>query len=277
MSVTPRLNRLFGPDGKCCEVAIDHGVHNEPSFLAGIERMGEAINTIVAAGPDAILLGTGQAHFLQSKVGRKKPSLVLRSDPTNLYGIPTPTDVFCELLHEVVEQAVALDAVALVVNLIWVPDRPTIHRQCVANISRLKPQCERFGIPMMVEPLLMISDKKTGGYGNNPDTEKAIGLVRQAVELGADVVKTDPLENLEEYPRVIEAASGKPVLLRGGSRVSDNELLSRTYTLIRQGAAGVVYGRNVYQHPHPERMLRALSAIVHQNAGTAEAESILAS
>jgi class I fructose-bisphosphate aldolase len=74
---------------------------------------------------------------------------------------------------------------------------------------------------------------------------------------------------------VIESASGKPVLLRGGSRVPDKELLSRTYALMRQGAAGVVYRRNIYQHRHPARILEACSAIVHKNASVAEAEIIL--
>jgi hypothetical protein len=71
---------------------------------------------------------------------------------------------FCELLHNVVERAVALDAAALVVNLIWAPDQPEIYNQCVANISKLKSQCEQFGLPMMVEPLLMVADTKNGGY-----------------------------------------------------------------------------------------------------------------
>ena len=226
MSVTARLNRLFSPDGRCCEVAIDHGVHNEPSFLLGIENMGHALKRIVAGGPDALLLSTGQVHFLQDLVGRQKPSLVLRADPTNFYGSPAPRHLFCELLHNVVERAVALDAAALVVNLILAPDQPEMYHQCVANISNVKPQCEQFGLPMMVEALLMVADTKNGGYCHNPDTKKAIGLVRQAVELGADVVKADPLEDLEEYPKVIEAASGKPILLRGGSRVSDQTAVS---------------------------------------------------
>ncbi len=65
MSVSPRLNRLFGADGKCFDVAIDHGFFNESSFLAGIEDMPAAVGTIVASAPDAIQLTVGQARHLQ--------------------------------------------------------------------------------------------------------------------------------------------------------------------------------------------------------------------
>ena len=87
--------------------------------------------------------------------------------------------------------------------------------------------------------------------------------MRQAVELGADVIKADPTDDPEDYPRVIEAAGSRPVLVRGGGRVSDDEILGRTETVIRQGAAGIVYGRNVVQHDDPGAMTRALMAIVH--------------
>jgi DhnA family fructose-bisphosphate aldolase class Ia len=218
----------------------------------------------------------GQAHLLQRHLGRGRSSLVVRSDPTNFYGIPTPDHVYCHLVERAVERAVALDAAALVVNLLWTANQPALHRQCVANISKLKPECERLGMPMMVEPLLMIPDEKTGGYKFDPNLSRYATLVRQAVELGADVVKADPSENLDEYDVILESASGKPVLVRGGSRISDKELLIRTYALIERGAAGVVYGRNIYQHPRPEKMLRACNAIVHENASVAQAEAILA-
>ena len=65
MSVNPRLNRLFAQNGKCLQVALDHGVANEASFLPGMENMKQVVGAIAAANPDAILLTTGQAHWLQ--------------------------------------------------------------------------------------------------------------------------------------------------------------------------------------------------------------------
>ena len=56
------------------------------------------------------------------------------------------------------------------------------------------------------------------------------------------------------------------MLVRGGGRVSDDEILQRTYVLLERGAAGIVYGRNIIQHANPAGMTRALMALVHEGA-----------
>ena len=55
-----------------------------------------------------------------------------------------------------------------------------------------------------------------------------------------------------EYHRVVQVAR-VPLLLRGGGRVTDEEILERTHAVLEQGAAGIVYGRNVIQHEQPGR------------------------
>jgi DhnA family fructose-bisphosphate aldolase class Ia len=74
---------------------------------------------------------------------------------------------------------------------------------------------------------------------------------------------------------VIEIASGVPVLVRGGGRASDEEIVERTVELMKQGASGIVYGRNVIQHPNPAGMTSALMAIVHDGASADDALMIL--
>jgi DhnA family fructose-bisphosphate aldolase class Ia len=275
MSVSPRLNRLFGADGSCFDVAIDHGFFNESSFLVGIEDMSAAVRTIVASAPDAIQLTVGQARHLQSLPGRDKPALVLRTDVANVYGKTLPNHLFSVMIADPVEQALRLDAACVVVNLLLLPNQPELYHACVENIVALKPQCERFGMPLMVEPLVMQSNEHAGGYMVDGDIDKILPLVRQAVELGADVIKADPCDNVEEYHRVIEIAGGAPVLVRGGGRAVDEEILRRTYDVMRQGARGIVYGRNVIQHTSPQGMTRALMAIVHEGATPEQAAELL--
>jgi DhnA family fructose-bisphosphate aldolase class Ia len=271
MSGNARLNRLFAPDGKCFDVAIDHGFFNEGGFLAGIEDMRAAVATIVAANPDAIQLTVGQAPLLQSIPGKGKPALVLRTDVANVYGKKLPHHLFSELIHDAVEQALRLDAACVVVNLFLIPEQPEVNRQCIQNINRLKPDCERFGMPLMIEPLAMQPNEKAGGYMVDGDPEKIVPLVRQAVELGADVIKADPTSNDADYHRVIEVAGDVPVLVRGGSKASEEEILQRTFAVLQQGARGIVYGRNVIQHPDPAGITRAFMAILHEGATVEEA------
>jgi class I fructose-bisphosphate aldolase len=275
VSVKPRLNRMFAEDGKCFDVAIDHGFFNEYSFLAGIENMGKAIGTVIEANPDCIQLSIGQARVYQNMPGKHKPGLVLRTDAANIYGTELPSFLFSEIIDEAIEHAVRLDAVAVCVNLLLLPGQPALHHQCVRNVSRLKTQCERNGMPLMVEPLVMLPNDRNGGYMVDGDIRKITPLVRQALELGADIIKADPCDNVSEYHRVIEAASGIPVLVRGGGRASDQEIMMRTFELMSQGASGIVYGRNVIQHPNPSGMTSALMSIVHHGATAEQALNIL--
>jgi len=271
-----RLNRLFNPQSnRCFDVAVDHGFFNQPGFLTGIEDMRTVVKTLVNAAPDAIQLTLGMARHLQEIPGRFKPSLVLRTDVANIYGKELPTSRFSLMIEETMLQAVRYDAACVCVNLFQIPGAPEVHAQCVENILRLRPQADYYGMPMMIEPLVFQPNEKAGSYMVNGDETAITYLVRQAVELGADIVKADPTDDVSRYHKVIEAASGIPVLVRGGGRVSDREILERTQGLLAQGAAGIVYGRNVIQHPNPNGITQALMAMVHQNASVDKALTLI--
>lgn len=261
---TARLHRLFNPQtGRCFDVALDHGFFNEAGFLSGIENLPRAVQALLAARPDAIQLTVGQAPHLQRQTVREKPALVLRTDVANVYGTQLPRTLFSRLIAEPVWQAVRLDAACVVVNLFRIPGEPEVTDQCIQNINSLKAACDDFAMPLMIEPLVFQPNIKAGGYMVDGDPEKIVPLVRQAVELGADVIKADPTDDLADYPRVIEAAGRVPVLVRGGGRAPEEEILRRTEEIMRHGAAGIVYGRNVIQHPDPAGMTRRLMAVVH--------------
>ncbi|MEQ8737728.1 MAG: aldolase, partial [Hoeflea sp.] len=84
LSTKARMNRMF-TNGGCLDVAVDHGVCNEPGFLKGLENMDSVIATLVDAKPDAIQMAYGQADLLQSRPEKDKPALVMRIDMGNPY------------------------------------------------------------------------------------------------------------------------------------------------------------------------------------------------
>ncbi len=270
-----RLKRLLNPrSGRCLDVAVDHGFFNEGSFLGGIENMEQAVRTLVEAAPDAIQLTIGQAKLLQSVPGRQKPSLVLRTDVANVYGRSLPRTLFSQMIESPVEQALRLDAACVVVNLFQIPDEPEVAGECIANILRIKPECERWGMPLMIEPLVFRPNSEAGGYMVDGDVEKIVPLVRQAVELGADLIKADPTDDVSVYHRVVEAGR-VPVLVRGGSKGETRIILERTKALLSQGVAGIVYGRNIIQHADPAGMTKALMRLVHEGVSVDEAMTSL--
>jgi class I fructose-bisphosphate aldolase len=262
-----RLNRLFNArSGRALDVAVDHGFFGERSFITGIEDMGEVVRTLVAAGPDAVQLTLGQARLLQQIPGKDKPALVLRTDVANVYGNPLDSILYSHHVPHAIEEAVRLDAVAVCVNLMQIPEHPEVREANISSIMALRREATRYGMPLMIEPLVMQDNTTAGGYQVDGDIEKIVTLVRQAVELGADLIKADPSSDITEYARVVQVAGDIPVLVRGGGRVDDRTLLERTVAVLDAGVSGIVYGRNIIQHEHPAAITAALMAVLHDGA-----------
>ena len=273
MKISPkvRMNRLFR-NGGCLDVAVDHGVCNEPSFLNGLEDMPHVVDMLVGARPDAIQMTYGQADLLQSRPEQDKPALVLRLDMGNPYNATRHRVMWAELQNaaDPVLPAVQMDAACVVVNLFMLPDEPDLFRQCIQNIARVRADCTRYGMPLMIEPLVMLPNDGRGGYQVDGDAEKIVTLVRLATDMGADIIKADPTSDPQEFHRVVQAAR-VPVLARGGGKEDLRLVLEKSAALVAQGAKGLVYGRNIYQHANPKAVVAALMAIIHQGADGAAA------
>ncbi|WP_338419978.1 Cgl0159 family (beta/alpha)8-fold protein [Vibrio furnissii] len=269
-----RMNRLF-KQGRCLDVAIDHGVCNEPMFLDGLEDMASVVNQLVQAKPDAIQMNAGQADLLQTVDGKDKPALVMRIDLGNPYNAERHRHMWSLLQNaeQPLIQALQMDAACVVVNLFMLPDEPELFKQCVTNISRVKAECEKYGMPLMIEPLVMQPNTQGQAYMVDGDCQKIVTLVRMARELGADIIKADPTTDAEDFHKVVEAARC-PILVRGGGREDIESVFNKARALLDQGALGMVYGRNIYQHPNPSRVVDALMAMIHNGASTSDAMNI---
>lgn len=270
-----RLHRFLAADGRCLDVALDHGVFNEHAFLDGLEDVPSVVRSLVAAGPDALQMNIGQADLLQSIPGPRKPALVLRTDAGNPYNATTHKVMFNQLVHwdEPILGALKLDAACVVCNLLLVPGEPDLHRQTVLNAGRLRAVCDHYGMPLMIEPLVLKANEAKGGYQVDGNKKLIVPLVRQARELGADVIKADPTEHAADYHEVVQAARC-PILVRGGGKKPIDTVFQEAAAYLAQGAHGLVYGRNIYQHPNRSRIVAAFMAMIHQGADAARALSI---
>jgi fructose-bisphosphate aldolase, class I len=268
----PRLNRLFGANSRCVILSFDHGLFGEPNWLTGLEDMPKVIAEHAAARPDGMTLPPGSAALLQSLPSRDKPNLLMRADVTNAYLGDRPASMHAYGLADAVQRAVRLDVVAVVAALLIYPGESDLTRQCFANLDALRAQCEVVGMPLLVEILSMTDNEgiplvQTGVANIAP-------LVRQAMELGADIIKADPTVPSGDFTKIIDAAAGVPVLASGGIPAPDAEVLQRTSDLMDAGASGIAYGRNVMWAEHPTSMTRALFQIVHAGMSVPEAIEI---
>ena len=266
---------MFDPkSGKCINIALDLGIFGARSFSKGIENLATALPEIIAGQPDAIQLNPGGLKIFNSLNLKTEVAIALRLDVTNVYearDIEYPWDTAnVATLRDAFDKRVNV----VVLNLLNLDENSRLQEQCIQNIQIIGAKCRDEGIPLMIEPLVMTA-KPGAGSASVGDVDKITALVRQAVELGADLIKVDPTAPMTDFSQVVEIASGVPVLVRGGGQVEPRELLERTRIAMETGASGVVYGRNIVQHPTPAKFIQAIRAIVHENATVEEAMLVL--
>ncbi|MEP0764964.1 MAG: fructose-bisphosphate aldolase [Fimbriimonadia bacterium] len=141
-----------------------------------------------------------------------------------------------------------------------------------ANFQQVRREAEQLGIPIIVwaYPRGEYVDKKGGA-----ESVYAIDYAaRVACELGSDVVKINfpkkvspekqammpkPYNELQESDaemirRVIASAGKQFVIISGGSKDTDEEVVRKVELSMEAGATGLIFGRNVWQRPWPEAM-----------------------
>ena len=266
---------MFHPtSGRCINIAMDLGVFGARAFSNGIENLPEALSKIAGAGPEVIQVNPGGLRTLVDAGLSDAVTVALRLDVTNVYE-PRVVEKAWDTAHpNTLADAEHPSVGCVVLNLLELDGNSALQEQCVANIQEIGALARARGISLMVEPLVM-STNPEGGISSVSDPEKIATLVRQAVELGADIIKVDPCEPMERFSEIVEIADPIRVLVRGGGKVTTRELLERTRVAIDVGARGVVYGRNVVQHPHPETLIAALAAIVHDDASLEDALALV--
>jgi fructose-bisphosphate aldolase/2-amino-3,7-dideoxy-D-threo-hept-6-ulosonate synthase len=136
-------------------------------------------------------------------------------------------------------------------------------------------ECERLGLPLIAEAEFPTTYASVEGLKSQYGFEYLQRNVRMCAELGADVIKTNWPGDEPSFARLVECASGLPVVHAGGSRIGELELLERQEAAMRAGAIGCSVGRNIFMHRDPEAITRALARVIRERTGAAEAYEAL--
>lgn len=253
-----RLRRIFGPDGRTLIVAMDHAGSMGP--VPGLEDPGRVIREVVAAGADAVMTTFGIARRFGGNLGRA--ALILRVDGgTSALG---PRGADMSLVFRVED---ALRQGADGVACMGFPGREGECRT-LPYLAQLASACAEWNLPLLAEML-------PWGFEPRPEARTAenVGIAaRIGAEMGADIIKTQFVGDVETFRSKVIAGCYVPVVVLGGSRMgTDAEVLETVAAALAAGAAGVAMGRNVWQHPTPGKMVAALGALIHGGATVAEA------
>jgi len=266
-----RLRRLlfeFGPGhGTLLFLPIDQGIEHGPRdfFPNPASKDPEYQFSLAAeAGYSAIACQIGLAEKYYPDYAGQVPLILKVNGKTDV----PPSDNALSTTNASVEDAVRLGADAVGYTLYVGSPRQDEDLQ---QLKGVREDCDRYGMPLVIwaYPRGSGIDKKGGQYSFYAIDYAA----RMAMEMGADIVKLnmpkiDPekdkdspapynemdVSQEEAVRQVVESAGRSLVVLSGGSRVDDDQLLQQTRYIMEAGGSGVIYGRNVWQRGHSEAM-----------------------
>lgn len=252
-----RMARIIKPDtGRTVMLAVDHGYFLGPT--SHLEDPGRTIEPIVSYA-DSLMLTRG---VLRTSVDTDTATpIVLRvSGGTSIVG-PALSD---EGITTTMEEAIRLNAAAVALSIFVGSEH---ERQTLLSLSDLVNEGEVYGIPVLAVTAV-------GKELEKRDARYLALSCRIAAELGAHFVKT---YYCDDFEKVVEGCP-VPVVIAGGPKLdSEFEALKLAHNAVSRGAAGVDMGRNIWQSDYPVAMIKAVRAIVHQNASPEEAHKLFLS
>jgi fructose-bisphosphate aldolase, class I len=253
-----RNTPVLASDGKALVVAMDHA--RTFGAVEGLEDPGTVIEAAVDAGADAVMTTFGVVkRYREELIGRVPTFLRLDGGPS-LYREDWLAYTEWSLLHSV-EDALLLGADGVVVMaFVGIP----VELQTYRIVAKVAGECLRANVPLMVEALPCPSERI-------PDPKAADAMAaaaRLAFEHGADLVKTYYTEGF----RQVTENCPVPVLIAGGPKMETvEETLQVVHSAIGAGAAGAVFGRNIWQSGDTRGAIRALKGIIHDGRPVADA------
>jgi DhnA family fructose-bisphosphate aldolase class Ia len=254
-----RLCRVLGgARNRALVVAFDHALVLGP--IPGTEDPLGQIRRFADAQVDAVLLNLGLIrHFANSPLHSRLPALIARMDWTTVWSAMAnhgEGPLRSSLLARP-EDALRHGADAVLTYMVVGTGDADFESKEIRRTAEVARECERIGVPLIVESLAR------GQKVENPGDARWLNLhTRMAAELGADAVKTDYTGDLASMKSVVENCP-IPILVLGGSRQgSDGDALEAVRNAVLAGAAGVFFGRNVFQAADMERFLRHARSIL---------------
>ena len=252
---TMRLKRVIDLDGVSVICALDHGM-TSPTFLEPLADIRTRTAEAVAGGANVIMMSKGMIRIAEPAFAPTTSLALLLSASAR------PGDTRPEIVNIAdVEEALQLGADAVV--LFTALDGEN-EADMITILSTVGRECAMLGMPFIAEAEFPTTYASVEELNQQYGFDYLCRNVRLCTELGADIVKTNWPGDADSFARLVEAANGIPVVLAGGSRLDDLELLTRMEAAMDAGAVGCSVGRNIFMHHSPEALTRALSRVIRE-------------
>jgi DhnA family fructose-bisphosphate aldolase class Ia len=251
------MGRIFGDGGRAVVVACDHGMFDGPH--AGMEDIPAMLDRL-GDGPDAVLLSPGMLPRTRKYFGRRgAPAAVVRLNFNSVFCFHWgyKASVISNLFQP--EDAAHNGADAVLVCLTLKTGSEATDARNAEIFADLCLKAQRLGLPVVGEYFPHSHLTKTPAEFHE---EILIGC-RMLAELGADCIKTFHTQRFAE----VTSTCPIPILGLGAEKTpTDLAALELAEREVRDGARGVVFGRNAVQATNPRAFVEALQDVVKRGA-----------
>jgi len=256
-----RLERIIDRNSRnTVIIPMDHGVTVGP--IEGLANMRTTVAKVVAGGANAILMHKGMVRAGHRGTGKDVGLIIHLSAGTSISPDPNAKELVCS-----VEEAIKLgaDAVSVHINLGAETDK-----EMLAQLGFVSERCLEWQMP-----LIAMMYTRGPKIKDEFDVKNVKHAARVGVELGADIVKVPYTGSIESFTEVVQGCP-VPVVIAGGPKMdSDEDIFKMVEGALQAGASGLSIGRNAFQHEKPDKIVQALSKMVHKGASVAEAVKTL--
>ena len=260
------MKRVIDPTGVSIICALDHGM-TSPTFLEPLADIASRTAEAVMGGANVIMMSKGMIRVAEPAFAPTTSLALLLSASGSPDGDRPQIVQIAE-----VEEALVLGADAVVLFTALGGDTEPGMIEILAGVGR---ECAALGMPFIAEAEFPTTYATVEELNQQYGFEYLRRNVRLCAELGADIVKTNWPGEADSFGRLVEAANGIPVVLAGGSRLEDKELLWRMKVAVEAGAIGCSVGRNIFMHESPEAITRALSRVIRERWSADKAHDAL--
>jgi len=239
-------NNLLQPflyKGRALFLAYDHGFEHGPKDLIGKSINPEYILDLAVKGKyTGIILqkGVAEKYYTGTKYQKEIPLILKINGKTN---IPQITDPYSSINCSV-EYAKKLGAKAVGYTIYLGSKQEEKMLEDFGKIQEQAHQLKMAAIAWIYPRGSAVEDESS--------PEITAYAARVGLELGADMIKIKYCGSEETFKKAVQSAGKTKVILSGGPKVEDKEILKTIELVIKAGATGIAVGRNVFQHQDPE-------------------------
>jgi class I fructose-bisphosphate aldolase len=244
------LNKIT-KKGKALFLAYDQGLEHgptdfndknvDPNFIINIAKKGKYTGVVFQKG----IAKKYNKEIKKSRI----PLIVKLNGKTNLFKGEPISRQLCT-----VEEAIRLGAKAVGYTIYIGSD---YEDEMLQEFSKIEKQAHSKGLPVITwiyprgKSIKRKSKKELMAYS-----------ARTGLEIGADIIKIQYNGNLKDLKWAIKSAGKTKIVIAGGVKKGERELLRQVKEIMQTECIGLAIGRNIWQNKEPLKITKELKKII---------------